>query len=60
MKCKKVDFKQNIFDYLFFCINLLKLSFGGSSKVQLLGKFYKKKNPFVFDGYIEVFAVQAK
>lgn len=46
-----IDEKQ-IFDQLFFIINLLKLLFKTTQKIALIGKFYKNKNAITWQGVI--------
>lgn len=60
-QCKRSFIDQsNIFDQLFFLINLLKLLFKSINKIALIGKFYRPKNPIVWQGAIEMIAIQAK
>ena len=52
--------EKNILDQLFFLINLMKLLFKTIQKISLFGKFYRTKNPTVWQGVIEMIAIQSK
>jgi hypothetical protein len=44
--------EDKIFDQLFFIINLIKMLFKATSKLSLLGKFYKPKHPTLYQSFV--------